>query len=33
MISSAYYGLLEDDERLRAEFLAECRSLEGSVRP
>jgi hypothetical protein len=29
MISSAYYGLLKDDERLKAEFLEECRSLEG----
>ena len=29
MISSAYYGLLKEDERLKAEFLEECRSLEG----
>ncbi len=28
MISSAYYGLLKDDERLKAEFLEECRNLE-----
>ena len=27
--SSAYYGLLKTDERLKAEFLEECRSLEG----
>ena len=27
--SSAYYGLLKADERLKAEFLEECRSLEG----
>jgi GTP cyclohydrolase I len=29
MISSAYYGLLKDDERLKAEFLEDCRNLEG----
>ena len=28
MISSAYYGLLKDDQRLKAEFLDECRTLE-----
>jgi GTP cyclohydrolase IA len=28
MISSAYYGLLKDDPKLKAEFLEECRSLE-----
>jgi hypothetical protein len=28
MISSAYYGLLKDDERRKAEFLEECRTLE-----
>jgi len=33
MISSAYYGLLKDDERLKAEFLEECRSLEGRAHP
>jgi hypothetical protein len=31
MIGSAYYGLLNDDERLKAEFLEDCRSLEGRV--
>ena len=33
MISSAYYGELKDDERLKGEFLQECRTLERSVHP
>ena len=33
MISSAYYGLLKDDARLKSEFLEECRTLEGRVGP
>lgn len=33
MISSAYYGLLRDDDRLKAEFLEECRTLEGRAGP
>jgi GTP cyclohydrolase I len=28
MISSAYYGQLKDDPKLKAEFLEECRGLE-----
>jgi hypothetical protein len=28
---SAYYGPLKDDERLEAEFLEECRSLEAKA--
>ena len=32
-ISSAYYGELKDDERLKGEFLQECRTLERSVHP
>ena len=28
MISSAYYGVLKDDPKLKAEFLEECRALE-----
>ena len=28
MISSAYYGVLKDDAKLKAEFLEECRALE-----
>ena len=31
MISSAYYGELKEDERLKREFLQECRTLERSV--
>ena len=33
MISSAYYGELKDDERLKGEFLQECRTLVRSVHP
>ena len=33
MISSAYYGDLKDNDRLKQEFLQECRSLEGSPQP
>jgi len=33
MISSAYYGVLKEDERLKREFLQECRTLERSVHP
>jgi GTP cyclohydrolase I len=33
MISSAYYGDLKDKDRLKDEFLMECRGLEGSVHP
>ena len=33
MVSSAYYGLLKDDAGLKAEFLEECRTLEGRVGP
>jgi len=33
MISSAYYGALKEQERLKDEFLYECRSLERSVSP
>ena len=32
MISSAYYGVLKDDPKLKAEFLEECRSLESRSR-
>jgi GTP cyclohydrolase I len=31
MISSAYFGALKDDERLKREFLQECRTLERSA--
>ena len=33
MISSAYYGELKDDARLKREFLQECRTLERRVHP
>jgi GTP cyclohydrolase I len=33
MISSVYYGDLKDKERLKEEFLQECRGLERSVHP
>jgi GTP cyclohydrolase IA len=32
MISSAYYGVLKEDPKLKAEFLEECRSLESRSR-
>jgi len=32
MISSAYYGVLKDDPKLKAEFLEECRALESRSR-
>ena len=32
MISSAYYGVLKDDAKLKAEFLEECRALESRSR-
>jgi GTP cyclohydrolase I len=33
MISSAFYGDLKENLRLKEEFLQECRSLERSVDP
>jgi GTP cyclohydrolase I len=33
MISSAYYGELKDNPRLKDEFLRECRGLDGTGHP